>query len=550
MVPSGGFALKLRCAVYARYSSDLQSPTSIPDQIRMCREYADRQSWAGGRTHLHRRGASGAGADRPGLQQLLRCAQERPRKFDIVLIDDTSRLSRRQSDQSNIVDNLRFVGIRLVSVTQGIDTGSDQADVLLTVHGLVDHLYIKELGKKTHRGMEGRILKGLHAGGRCFGYRNEVGPDGVRLVIDDAEAVIVARIFEYSADGMSLKAIARKLNADRIPSPRPRKGKTRATWCPTAIRAMLRNELYTGKRIWNKSRFVKRPGTNKRVSRVRPRHEWRIIDQPDLRIISPELWTRVADRQRLMMDIYGRAGAGIHKASSSGYLLTGFLKCALCCANLIIVAGKGRKTIRKYYGCSEHFNRGACDNALKIRQDVIEQNFFAGLQRTVLTDEVLDYTIAAVTRQIHDCQKNSADDLHVVQRRKLEIEQELKRLAAAIADSGHSRFVLEAMAERERQLDHLAAKLQTAARVNVEQYPGSIRDFVKTRLSDLLGLLKTDTVRARAELAKHTREIRMIPEKGTDGQLCYVAEGGWNVMGGTHFGMVAGDGFEPPTFGL
>ena len=32
--------------------------------------------------------------------------------------------------------------------------------------------------------------------------------------------------------------------------------------------------------------------------------------------------------------------------------------------------------------------------------------------------------------------------------------------------------------------------------------------------------------------------------------LYYVAEGGWNVMGGTHFEVVAGDGFEPPTFGL
>jgi DNA invertase Pin-like site-specific DNA recombinase len=130
-----------------------------------------------------------------------------------------------------------FTGFRFIAVSQGIDSAHEQADVLIAVHGLVDSLYIKERGKKTHSGLEGRALKGLHTGGRCFGYRNASGKDGVHLVIDEAEAVVVGRIFEWSANGMSLKAMARKLNTDRVPSPRPRKGRQRATWCPTAIRA-------------------------------------------------------------------------------------------------------------------------------------------------------------------------------------------------------------------------------------------------------------------------------------------------------------------------
>jgi hypothetical protein len=138
--------------------------------------------------------------------------------------------------------------------------------------------------------------------------------------------------------------------------------------------------------------------------------------------------------------------------------------------------------------------------------------FFGELQRTVLTDEVLDYTIREVTWQLRARQKDSVDDIGAMQLRKRAIEQELTRLAAAIAESDHSRFVLDAMAVRERELDQLAERLRVATRGNVERHPGSIRDFVKTRLSDLLGLLHTDTVRARAELAKHTAEIRMVPE--------------------------------------
>ena len=82
-------------------------------------------------------------------------------------------------------------------------------------------------------------------------------------------------------------------------------------------------------------------------------------------------------------------------------------------------------------------------------------------------------------RQIRARQKHSVDDVDVLQRRKRELEQELMRLAAAIADSGHSRFVLDAMAEREQELDHLAKRLQALKRANVEQHPGSIQDFVK-----------------------------------------------------------------------
>jgi site-specific DNA recombinase len=527
---SGG---SLRCAIYARYSSDLQSPASIADQVRKCQQYAEQQGWKVLPDHIYTDAdVSGAGVDRPGLQRLLAVIPQRPRQFDVLLIDDTSRLARRQADQTNIADQLRFAGFRFIAVSQGIDSASDQAEVLMTVHGLVDSLYIKELAKKTHRGLEGRALQGFHTGGRCFGYRNESTPDGVRLVVETAEASIVILIFESFANGMSLKSIAKKLNGDGIPPPRLRKGKVRAAWCPTAIRAILHNPIYAGKQVWNRSRFVKRPGTNKRVARPRPQSEWITAERPELRIVTEDLWQRVQERQRLVKEIYGRAGAGIHKASSSEYLLTGLLKCDLCGANLIIVAGKGRKTKRKYYGCSQRFNRGACSNSLTIRQDVLERNFFAGLQRTVLTDEVITYTTGEVARRIRDRQAVVSGQSATMRNRKREVEQELRRLAEAIAATGHNPTLVQLIAERQSELDQLIQETAPISGAGVELHPGSIREFVKRGLSDLLGLLSADTYKARAELLKHTREIRMIPEKGDDGRFSYVAAGGWDLMGG------------------
>ena len=171
----------------------------------------------------------------------------------MLLVDDTSRLSRNQATTMQFFERFNFLGVRVVAVSQGIDTSSEQADVLMAVHGIIDSQYVKELAKKTHRGLEGAVLRGFHAGGRCFGYRNVKTDDGVRLEVEEREAAAVRRIFEMSANGYSLKAITKALNAEQVQPPRSRVGRLRATWCPTAIREMLRRELYIGRVVWNRS---------------------------------------------------------------------------------------------------------------------------------------------------------------------------------------------------------------------------------------------------------------------------------------------------------
>jgi site-specific DNA recombinase len=155
---------------------------------------------------------------------MLAAATSREKPFDVVLVDDTSRISRTLKDSFTIHDELRFAGVRLIFVSQGIDTESEQAEVLLATHGIVDSLYIRELAKKTHRGVEGRALQGFHTGGRCFGYRNVPIEDaarvdqhgrslitGVRLEVRENEAAVVRRIFELYAGGKSLQKIAKQL---------------------------------------------------------------------------------------------------------------------------------------------------------------------------------------------------------------------------------------------------------------------------------------------------------------------------------------------------
>jgi DNA invertase Pin-like site-specific DNA recombinase len=84
-----------RIAIYARYSSDLQSENSIEDQVRRCRERVEVQ---GGHVAeelvFMDRAMSGTSIDRPSYERMMRTVDEKPRGIDVIVVDDLSRLSR------------------------------------------------------------------------------------------------------------------------------------------------------------------------------------------------------------------------------------------------------------------------------------------------------------------------------------------------------------------------------------------------------------------------------------------------------------------------
>ncbi len=507
--------MNLRCAVYARYSSDRQSAASIDDQLRKCREFADRNDWHVLDEHVYTDEAlSGAGADRPGLMKLLAAISTIEHPFDVLLLDDTSRLYRNLGDGMKLIERLNFAGIRVVSVSQGIDTQSEQADVLMTVHSLVDSLYIKELAKKTHRGLEGCALKGLHTGGRCFGYDNVKDGESVRLRINPDEASVVRRIFDMAADGCSLKRIAKTLNQEHVRSPRPRSGKKYATWCLTAIREMLRRELYVGRIVWNRSRFVKQPGTNKRVRRERPRSEWRIVDQPELRIIDDALWNRVQEHLICVAQTFGHGSRpGLrHRAATSHHLLTGFLHCDVCGARMVIVTGRG-KNGHHSYGCPQNFFRGACSNTLKQRAEWLEDRLFAELQTAILRPDAIEYALGEFEKQLRAALSDLDGKIAQMRKRSDGIENELRNLVATVAACGPSPALVEAINKREQELKDIARQLLGTGSDSISAHVSQARQFVRARLGDIRSLLRADVQRARQNWQSTSRLFEWFPNR-------------------------------------
>ena len=387
------------CAVYARYSSEKQNPLTVDQQIRKCREYADRHNLRVLGGHIYADEAiSGATDDRASLRALLSAARETPRPFDVILVDDTSRLSRRLVDSIRIFEQLQFLRVRVIFVAQGIDTSSEQAELLVGVHGIVDSLYLKDLAKRTFRGVEQLALNGLHTGGRVFGYRRvpiESATErdtygrpviaGVRLEVQPNQAAIVRRIFERYAAGDSMKRIAIDLNDEGILSPQPQKGRVSQSWCPSSIRHILRNERYRGVVFWGKTQKIRSTETGKRIYRRKPQSEWRRREIPEQRIISEDLWDAIRRRIGVIERLYD-CGPGkrarLGRTAGSPYLFTGLLECADCRGSITIVSGQWKTRSDSRYGCSMHAHRGdgVCKNNLLIACGALERQLLAGLQ--------------------------------------------------------------------------------------------------------------------------------------------------------------------------
>jgi hypothetical protein len=382
----------------------------------------------------------------------------------------------------------------------------------------------------------------------------------IRLTINEAEASIVRRIFEMSANGVSLKGITKTFNQEHIPPPRKRRGKKDGTWCHNAIREMLRNELYIGRKIWNRSKFVKTPGTNNRVRRERPRTERNLSEQPELRIIDQHLWDRVQSRIAFVQKHYnfGNKPGLAPKAFTSPNLLTGLMKCGSCGANLIIVSGRG-KLNHPRYGCPQNFNRGACTNGVKERADALEEMLFAELQNAVLQPEAIDFAIQEFERQLKSSLAGLDDKIGRMRERSQKLQQELGNLISTVASCGPSPTLVDAINSREQEVKEITRQLLGTEEDSISTEVGRIRQFVTGQLGGVRQLLQVDVQREKAELQKHVAEIRMMPQvEGKTGH--YLAEGEWNLLGGYgegagnqtnhHFRMVAGEGFEPSTFGL
>ena len=539
----------MRVAIYARYSSDLQSDASIEDQVRLCKERAKQEGWRVVAVYSDR-AISGATHLRPGYQKVLEDA--RKHQFDILLAEALDRLSRDQEHIASLYKQLSFSGSRLVTLAEG-----DVSELHVGLKGTMNALFLKDLADKIRRGQRGRMAASRSPGGLPYGYDvlRELGPDGEpergKRRANPAQAVVIQRIFSAYSNGASPRAIASQLNAERVPAPRG------GLWNASTINGnrrrrdgILWNEMYLGRLIYNRQRFVKDPDTGRRVPKPNVQKDWVVVEVPELRIIEKDLWDRVHQLKRRS------ATKKPQDFRRPKRLLSGLIRCGVCGGAYTII-GEER------LGCSVHREKGTCKNGRTMRVSKLEDRVLSGIKERLLEPDLIAEFAREYQREFNKRQREAVARQAGAKADLKAVEAKIERIMVAIEDGADVGRFRDRLLELERNRLTLQQSLSDVAGSDrVIQIRPNLSEIYRRKVGELREALNSDAdTRIQAIAILRTLIDKIVLHPGAKrgemavemhGQLASIVNlaragpPGPEVM----ITMVAEEGFEPPTQGL
>ena len=508
-------------AIYARKSTEQagvpDEQKSVARQVEHARAYATRKGWVVAPECIYvDDGISGAEfAGRPGFLRLMNALKPRP-PFQVLVMSEKARLGREDIETVYALKQLVTGGVRVFFYLEDrertLDSPTDK--IMLSLTAFADELEREKARQRTYDAMQRKARAGHVTGGRVFGYDNaEVfGPTGERRShverrINEAEAVVVRRIFELAVAGFGKKRIAKTLNEDGAPCPRSQRGRP-ASWAASSVFEVLARPLYRGEILWNASRKRDRWGHKRQAPR--PESEWMRVPAPHLQIVADSLWQAAQARLAESRDEYLERTGGAVFGRRSGpvepkYLLSGFGECAACGGSLYVRTRSRSKQPAFFYGCSSYHLRGhaVCANCVEMPMDAANRAVLASLRDELLQPAVARAAIARATEYMQP--SRDADQVEQLQAEIAAIDRELERLSEAIAAGGGGlTSLVSAIRKRERRRMEAAAGLRTAealtrtTRIDAKR----LERELMAELHDWRGLLAEDVSAARPVLQR------------------------------------------------
>jgi site-specific DNA recombinase len=456
-------------AIYARVSSEQQREEhTIASQTAALIEFAKNhdlevpKEWV-----VEDDGFSGATLARPGLERVRDLAAEG--HIQVVLAYAPDRLSRKYAYQVLLIEEFTRHGVETLFV-KAPQSASAEDQLLVQFQGMIAEYERAQILERSRRGKRHRARSGEVSvlSGAPYGYRyiRKTDEAPASYVVIDAEARVVQRVYEmYTVDGLSMGEIARRLNAEGIPT---RKQSVR--WERSVVWAMLRNPAYRGAAAFGKTRVagrirvtraLRRRGgilSSNSIGHERPREEW--IEIPVPALVSEE---RFARAQELLHDNKIRS----RRRTITPSVVQGLVSCQKC--GYAFSRTSTYTTARKlhYYKCigSDSWRKlggPLCDNRM-VRQDLLDQIVWTEVIRLLedptLIQQELDRRLAAA--RFSDPTKKREQSL---QRELIRVGKGIERLLNAYQGELLS---LEQLRERMpslRQREHaLRAELQAIA---------------------------------------------------------------------------------------
>lgn len=551
---------------YTRISVDLEEGrdnTSIENQKAIIEEFV-RQKFPGSSLDLY------VDRDRSGYTFEQREDYQKMRKlmmknqYDILIVKDLSRFSRRNSYGLVELETLRDAGIRIISIGDNIDYPTNEDWMRIQIYFFMNEMPVTDTSKKVKSVINRRQKDGKWICAVPYGYRLLSGKSGA-FEVDEPAAEVVRKIFELYNDGWGYKRISNWLTDEGIPTPRMRenayrqslgedvKREAKTAWSIVSVQGILDNDFYIGT-------LRQRKHTRKKINGKDVK-----LDELD-QIVFENHHTPIVDMQTFALTRQIR-----HDRKEQNYNggrkyinpYSGLLRCGDCGAPMFSLSRPdlpGTYVCGSYHrrglkGCNAHYTKIAClDAAVKHAIRQVRDNadgMIEHLQKAILDEEKRLTQVPTASDSLEEQLGNLTAELKAVKSQKLRdcvrhpenrevIEETYDSLEADLTSQIEStknqlrlcidakqtlkqitntaRTVIEVF-DRILAAEHLSHKDLTFVVERITVYSDSIEVALKSDVQKLLcsGVCKTDEIDESAMViqasAKHpSKELKLLIE--------------------------------------
>ena len=344
--------------------------------------------------------------------------------YNILIVKDFSRFSRRNSRGLVELEELRDAGVRIISIGDGIDFPNDDDWLKIQFQFLINEMPVTDTSKKVKNVIRRRQLDGEWICAAPYGY---IINDCNEFEIVPTEADIVRKIFHlYNVEGWGYKKIANQLTEQGIPTPRmceqmrkeaknkPYNRKVNPTWAIVTIQGILDNDFYIG--TFRQAKYTRAKINGKDVKRDEGEHI--VIENHHQPIIDYRTFAITRElREKRSRSNY----RGVKKYDN---VYSGFLECGDCGSPMFSMS---RPDIAPAYTCGTYHKRGRAGcTSHHIRVDTLDELLKAYIRKVMENSSaMLEKLNSELNRENDDITETeqSADHLAEV---LAQLQEELK----------------------------------------------------------------------------------------------------------------------------
>lgn len=338
-------------------------------------------------------GYTGTNFNRPQFQKMIRSIDEG--EINCIIVKDLSRFGRDYIGVGEYLEKFfPLKDVRFIAVNDGYDTicANSNDNFIVPIKNIFNAQYSKDISNKVKSSFRALQGDGKFVGAfACYGYRKDAA-DRHKLVVDETAAVVVRRIFDLYNHGIGKISIARILNDGNIPCPSEYKRlnglnytngqrmELTKYWTYSTIHNILRNQMYIGNMVQNKSLRKTVRGRAKKNDA----ENWIIVEHTHEPIIAEDTWN-------LTQNLLKKNTRHVDFQQNVG-LFAGYILCGNCGRAMSKVTDKYKTTAQVTYICGSYkrYGQKVCKrNAVKV--DLLEKIVLEKLNEQIKKLDVIRY---------------------------------------------------------------------------------------------------------------------------------------------------------------